>query len=80
MSSREGMRLTADAQYDRDDFESSYFGGCSCCISPPCSYCVHPGNPHNQDDFDECWEFEDWKAEAFDKLDELWDRIYKELK
>lgn len=30
--------------------------GCSCHISPPCSDCVHPGNPHNLDESDDLWE------------------------
>lgn len=47
-------RLTAEAQADRDDFESRD-SGCTCFISPPCGHCTHPGNPHNQED-DECWE------------------------
>lgn len=50
--------LTAEAQADRDNFYAADYGGCSCFISPPCNFCVHPGNPRNQDDFDECWQFE----------------------
>lgn len=30
--------------------------GCSCHISPPCSDCVHPGNPHNLAESDDLWE------------------------
>lgn len=52
------MILTPEAQADRDDFDAMNYGGCSCHISPPCNYCVHPGNPLNQDDFDECWMYE----------------------
>lgn len=48
--------LTDEAQADRDEFDADYGdGGCSCHISPPCSYCTHPGNPLNQDECDECW-------------------------
>jgi len=55
--SRAGMRLTAEAEADRDDFERDYHGGnCSCHLGfAPCGSCTHPGNPHNQDD-DSCWE------------------------
>lgn len=56
--------LTDEAQSDRDDFEREYaFSGCSCFISPPCGWCTHPGNPHNQED-DECYKpVEDTKPE-----------------
>lgn len=59
--SRAGMKLTADAEADREDFEAEYGvrGNCSCFISPPCSSCMHPGNPLNQDEDDDCWEPED---------------------
>lgn len=52
---RKGMVLTKEAQADRDNF-NEWDSGCSCHISPPCAYCTHPGNPTNQDEFDECWE------------------------
>lgn len=55
---RENQVLTVEAQADRDNFDSRDYGGCSCFISPPCNFCVHPGNPRNQDDSDECWQFE----------------------
>jgi hypothetical protein len=49
--------LTTDAQNDRDDFNRKYKdGGCSCCVSPPCGYCVHEGNPNNQAEDPECWQ------------------------
>lgn len=50
--------LTDKAQDDRDSFESDYGAGgnCSCHINPPCGSCVHPGNPLNQEEDDECWE------------------------
>ena len=54
---REGFVLTEEADNDRVDFLSDYAdGGCSCFISPPCSYCIHPGNPQNQMEDDSCWE------------------------
>jgi len=53
---REGFVLTEEADNDRAEFLSDYAdGGCSCFISPPCSYCVHPGNPNNQVEDDNCW-------------------------
>lgn len=43
--------LTDEAQTDRDEFESMFADqGCTCFISPPCYWCLHPGNPHNQED------------------------------
>lgn len=49
--------LTQEAQFDRDDFEATFKDrGCTCFISPPCSFCMHPGNPLNQNEVDECWE------------------------
>lgn len=50
-------RLTDEAQAERDQFESTYGrgGNCSCHISPPCSSCLHPGNPANQEEDDSCW-------------------------
>lgn len=59
-------QLTADAQFDRDDFERKdpEYGrlsdrGCVCFTgAAPCSFCTHPGNPHNQE-VDECWELVD---------------------
>lgn len=41
----------------RDDFEAAYADiGCSCRISSPCSYCMHPGNPANLEELPEAWE------------------------
>lgn len=54
-------KLTEEAWEDREEFEDAEFGGCSCHIAPPCSYCVHPGNPINQEENDECWEAENEK-------------------
>ncbi|OJB35388.1 hypothetical protein [Burkholderia ubonensis] len=48
--------LTEEAQADRDVFDADYRDrGCSCFISPPCSFCTHPGNPRNQDEDESCW-------------------------
>ena len=51
------MKLTEEAQQDRDAFEDSYSDlGCSCHLNSPCSWCIHPGNPLNQDGDLYCWE------------------------
>lgn len=62
-SRRMVKQLTELAQFDRDDFErnDSEYGrlsdrGCSCFNSAPCSFCIHPGNPFNQECDDEAWE------------------------
>lgn len=48
--------LTPEAEADREEFDREYDGGnCSCHISPPCGSCTHPGNPHNQDEYEDCW-------------------------
>ncbi len=50
--------LTPEAQTERDQFDRKYEygdGGCTCFISPPCNWCTHPGNHHNQAERDECW-------------------------
>jgi len=71
--SRIGMSLTQDAEADRDDFNSDigYDGCCSCFISPPCSWCMHPGNPRNQEEDDECWEPDDFAARIGARLEKL---------
>jgi hypothetical protein len=53
----EGDRVLTDkAQKDRDDFHNKYDeGNCSCHINPPCNSCIHPGNPINQEEDDECF-------------------------
>lgn len=55
---RTGQRLKEAAQTDRDNFESAFgrSGNCSCHLNPPCGSCIHPGNPANQDEDDDCWE------------------------
>ncbi|MCK9394179.1 MAG: hypothetical protein M0Q44_01130 [Methylobacter sp.] len=50
--------LTQQAEDDRVEWELNY-DGCSCHISPPCSSCIHLGNPSNQDEDDSCWELVD---------------------
>lgn len=72
---RSNQVLTEEAQADREDFNSMDYGGCSCCISPPCNFCLHPGNPRNQDEFDECWEFESIEG----KLEDLRARLHKQI-
>lgn len=32
--------------------------GCTCFISPPCSYCTHEGNPANLEEDPDAWEDE----------------------
>ena len=57
--------LTPEAQTDRDDFDREYRNrGCSCCISPPCNHCIHPGNPANQEEEDSCWMDDDESKEG----------------
>lgn len=49
--------LTEEAENERASFESEFGNkGCTCFISPPCSFCTHPGNPLNQDNDDTAWE------------------------
>lgn len=49
--------LTPEAQAERDAFEAEYGidGDCSCHLSAPCSSCLHPGNPMQQEEDDSCW-------------------------
>ena len=51
------LKLTDGAQLDRDDFNNAFKGRseCTCFISPPCCWCIHPGNPRNQEEDDSCW-------------------------
>ena len=35
---------------------SRFYDNCSCHISPPCSSCVHEGNPANLEETPEAWE------------------------
>jgi hypothetical protein len=49
--------LTEVAQAERDDFRAEYGdGNCSCHLSPPCNSCIHPGNPVNQENDDDCYQ------------------------
>jgi len=49
--------LTNEGQDLQDEFESMYGDrGCTCFISPPCSYCMHPGNPLNLEESPDLWE------------------------
>ena len=56
-----GKRLTKEAEADREDFVAEYGleGNCSCHLSPPCNSCLHPGNPAQQEENEECWEDDD---------------------
>lgn len=48
--------LTTDALDMYSDFMMYYDNrGCSCFISPPCSYCTHIGNPNNLIEDEGCW-------------------------
>lgn len=50
------LRLTDWAEAEADDFERSWADrGCTCFISPPCSYCTHEGNPSNLAEDDDAW-------------------------
>lgn len=54
---RQIRQLTEEAEAERHEFERDYGNqGCTCFLSPPCSFCTHPGNPMNQNEDDECWE------------------------
>lgn len=49
--------LTTEADNDRAEFIRHWgHDGCSCHLSPPCNYCLHPGNPLNQEEDALCWE------------------------
>lgn len=51
-----GKVLTEEAEEMRADWELRYADtGCTCFISPPCSYCTHEGNPANQAEDESCW-------------------------
>jgi len=49
--------LTPAGEKEREMFEETYGsdGNCSCHNSPPCGSCLHPGNPLNQAERDDCW-------------------------
>lgn len=53
-------RLKDWAEEYRERFETHYDGyGCSCFQSAPCGWCTHEGNPLNQAEDEDCWEFVD---------------------
>jgi len=45
--------------HDEFEIDRQMFGGCSCHISPPCGFCLHPGNPSNLEETPEAWEPEE---------------------
>lgn len=49
--------LTPEAEEERADFTrfAHRVGGCSCFIRPPCDFCMHPGNPANQEEGETAW-------------------------
>lgn len=50
-------KLNPEFQEMLDEFNSMYSdSGCSCHINPPCSHCVHEGNPLNLEETPEAWE------------------------
>jgi hypothetical protein len=41
-------KLKPEFQKLSDEFEADFAGmSCYCHLCAPCSWCVHPGNPHN---------------------------------
>lgn len=64
-------KLTDEAQADSDDFALTFRDeGCTCFISPPCSYCCHPGNPISLED-EYCWKPDDAEDVALGLLTAL---------
>lgn len=49
-------RLTEKAAQDRIEFNDYDPNECSCHLSAPCGWCLHPGNPANQNEDETCWE------------------------
>lgn len=51
-------KLTKEASEARLKFIEYYGkeGNCSCHLNPPCSSCIHEGNPLNQEEDETCWE------------------------
>lgn len=50
------------AEYEQDclDFEIDCKElGCTCFLAAPCSWCTHPGNPHNGVEFERCYDVGD---------------------
>ena len=64
------LRLTDEWEAEAADFEREHGDrGCTCFISPPCSHCMHPGNPLNLAETPEAWVmgYEDTAAPASDR-------------
>lgn len=54
-----GYVLKPEYQEIADEFWHHYSDrGCTCFISPPCSYCIHEGNPSNLEENEDAWESE----------------------
>lgn len=50
-------QLKPEYQELADEFDLEYRDrDCSCHISPPCSRCIHEGNPLNLAEDDDAWE------------------------
>src|SRR5690606_1225257 len=65
--------LTPAAQADRDDFDEFHQErGCTCFDKPPCGFCIHPGNPLNQQG-DDCWREVLTPTEALGRIHKLLD-------
>lgn len=52
----DGMVLTEDARAEHDEWQMEHHDrGCTCFLSPPCSFCTHPGHPLNLNETPEAW-------------------------
>lgn len=62
-------------QTEADAFRRDYADrGCTCFLSPPCDFCLHPGNPANLAETEEAWEESLGDADyVIDSLGELLD-------
>lgn len=48
--------LKPEYQALQNEFFDEYADrGCTCFISPPCSFCVHEGNPANLEETPDAW-------------------------
>lgn len=66
---RKGFRLNEDG----DEAYSIWldnFGdrGCTCFLSPPCSYCTHEGHPINVEETPEFWEPDEPAVDVMDTI------------
>jgi len=51
-----GKVLTEEGLELYDEFYDHFSdGGCTCFQMPPCSYCLHPGNPNNILETESLW-------------------------